>query len=486
MDQYDDFHTLRALVVDDDPPTSMSLAQSLADEGFAAESHMRAADALAAEGPPPVLAFVDVVMPDMDGLELAARLREKWPDIELVFISGAADTGRVIRALQLGASDYLVKPFTPEALRLCLSRFHERLGLRRRAALAEGRYSTLIQNVPLLIFRLREDLGLEFVNRAVEPLLGFSSTEATGTENWLVSRVRMKDRGRVRKVLSRAFSSAYPLTVQCRMIHRTGFDVHGILKTMPAAPVPGERRVLDGVFMDISERVYLENSRLMDEKLRTIGAISEEMAHEIRNPLMSIGGFARRLSAKAPDFPETEIILRESRRLENLLDRIRGYLNPVSVDVRPTDTATVLAQAVEQFAQGLRDEDIDVLALFEPNLPQALADPEVLARVFAILLKDTARALTRGGSVNIRCFKAGQTVCASFDYQLRDLRDIDPDRLYLPYEDGGFGMPNCYSMVQQMGGVMTMTRDGDNAVFTVSLPGAEAREAPEAVWLPLG
>ncbi len=486
MDSYENFHTLRTLVVDDDPTTSMALAMLLTDEGFAAESHMRGADALEAEGPPPVLAFVDVVMPDMDGLELAARLREKWPGMELVFISGAADTGRVIRALQLGASDYLVKPFTPQSMKLCLSRFHERLALRRRAALAESRYSTLIQNVPLLIFRLRQDHDLEFINRAVEPMLGFGPDEAVGAQNWLVSRVRMKDRGRVRKVLSRAFDSAYPLSVQCRLVHRTGFDVHGILKTMPAHPGPGERRVLDGVFMDISERVYMEHSRLMDEKLRTIGAISEEMAHEIRNPLMSIGGFARRLSAKAPDFPETEIILRESRRLENLLDRIRGYLSPLTVEVRPTDMAAVLAQAVERFASGLRAEDIDVQALFQPGLPQVMADTEVLGRVFSILIQDTARALTRGGGVNIRTFESGESVCASFDYQLRDLRDIDPDRLYLPYEDGGFGMPNCYSMVQRMGGVMTMTREGDNAVFTVSLARADGKAAPESIWLPLG
>lgn len=484
MDWHEHYHTLRTLVVDDDPVVCHALAGALADAGLAAEPHMRGADALEAEGAPPVLAFVDVVMPDMDGLDLAARLREKWPGIELVFVSGAADSARVIRALQLGASDYLVKPYTPEALRLCLSRFHERLALRRRAALAERRYAALIQNVPLLIFRLREDLSLEFVNRAVQPMLGFSAEEATASDNWLSSRVRMKDRGRVRKVLAQAFASHYPLTVQCRMVHRRGFDVHGILKTMPRSPEPGAS-ALDGVFMDISERIYLEHSRVMDEKLKTIGAISEEVAHEIRNPLMSIGGFARRLSAKAPDFPETEIILRESQRLEKLLERIKGYLNPMDVHSVPLALGTVLDAALERLTPGLDEAAIAVQALFEPGLPEAMADPGLLDRVFTIMLQDAARALTSGGSLNIRTFATGESVCASFDYELRNLRDIDPERLYLPYEDGGFGLPNCYSMVQQMGGVMTMTREGGSAVFTVSLPRSGARLEAEPVWLPL-
>jgi CheY-like chemotaxis protein len=484
VDWHENYHTLRTLVVDDDPVVCHALAGALTDAGLAAEPHMRGADALEAEGTAPVLAFVDVVMPDMDGLDLAARLREKWPGIELVFVSGAADSGRVIRALQLGASDYLVKPYTPEALRLCLSRFHERLALRRRAALAERRYATLIQNVPLLIFRLREDLSLEFVNNAVQPMLGFAPEEATASDSWLPSRVRMKDRGRVRRVLAQAFSSKYPLTVQCRLVHRRGFDVHGILKTMPRGPEPGAA-ILDGVFMDISERIYLEHSRVMAEKIKTIGAISEEVAHEIRNPLMSIGGFARRLSAKAPDFPETEIILRESRRLEKLLERIRGYLNPLDVRTGPLALGEVLAAALERLMPGLTEADIAVQALFEPRLPEACADPDILDQVFTILLQDAARALTSGGSLNVRTFATGDSVCASFDYELRSLRDIDPERLYLPYEDGGFGLPNCYSMVQRMGGVMTMTREGGSAVFTVSLPRRDGERDTAPVWLPL-
>lgn len=485
MDLYEKHHTLRALVVDDDPAISQALAEALTEHGFEAAYYMRAEDALEHDGPPPALGFVDVLMPGMDGLELGRLLRERWPDMELVFMSGASDSARIIRALQLGASDYLVKPFTPEALRLSLSRFHERLALKRRAVLAEERYSTLIQNVPLLIFRLREDLSIDFVNRAVQPMLGFSPEEVAGADNWLASRVRMADRGRVRKVLASAFDSAYPLTVQCRMVHRSGFDVHGILKTMPTPAGSTHTRVLDGVFMDISERIYLEHSRVQDEKLKTIGAISEEVAHEIRNPLMSIGGFARRLSAKAPDFPETDIILRESKRLEKLLQRIRGYLNPVEVEARPVDVNTVLGETLERLLPSLRECDIDLQAQFEPGLPEADADPGILGRVFTILLQDAAQALTNGGAINLRTYGTRQAVCASFDYHLKNLRDIDPERLYLPYEDGGFGLPNCYSMVQRMGGVVTMTREDDNAVFTVSLARADSRENPEAVWLPL-
>jgi signal transduction histidine kinase len=67
---------------------------------------------------------------------------------------------------------------------------------------------------------------------------------------------------------------------------------------------------------------------LQEEKLKTLGSISAQMAHEIRNPLMAIGGFARRLQAKNPDSFELEIIVQESSRLEQILKRIESYLRP--------------------------------------------------------------------------------------------------------------------------------------------------------------
>jgi len=76
------------------------------------------------------------------------------------------------------------------------------------------------------------------------------------------------------------------------------------------------------VARDITERKKVERMRVEAERLKTIGTIAAEVAHEIRNPIVSIGGFARRLQQRFPDLPEAEIILREAERLERMLERI--------------------------------------------------------------------------------------------------------------------------------------------------------------------
>jgi signal transduction histidine kinase len=101
----------------------------------------------------------------------------------------------------------------------------------------------------------------------------------------------------------------------------------------PLPPGPGQPALVEGIAVDITDRVELERFVVQEEKLKTLGAISAEVAHEIRNPLFSIAGFANRLKNRLPDSHEVDIILAEARRLEDILDRIGNYLHPV--ELRP-------------------------------------------------------------------------------------------------------------------------------------------------------
>lgn len=466
----------RILVVDDDESFGEFLAEALGDEGHETAAYAEPHKALAAAAARPYhLAFVDVHMPGMSGPELAEKLMVVRPGIQVVLMSGRGSHETLVKAIQIGAYDFLAKPFSDAELRLCLSRCRERRALRRHLDLAEQRHFTLIQNIPLLIIRLTEDLSMEFVNQACQVMLGIDPAEAIREEGWLLSRIHERDRPGVRRVLERAFTAGTPLSVQCRLRHAKGYYLHGILKSMSAPPGLEDPlgRYLDCIFVDISERVYMEGLMVQDEKLKTLGALSQEVAHEIRNPLMSIGGFARRLSAKAPDFPETEIILRESQRLERLVERIHGYLEDPAPAARcAVDLNAALGQAVEAARPLLAERGLRADTDLAPDLAEVEADPGLLGEVFTILLRDAAMALDPGGRVVIRSYLTPSGVCVVFRYLLTAIRGLDTERLYMPFEEGGFGLPKCYRLVQRMGGALSLTREEDYVAFTVSLPAA--------------
>jgi DNA-binding NtrC family response regulator len=111
----------RILIIDDDPGTLQSLSRALALEGLTAltaSSASRALERLAEEPVDAVLS--DVVMPEMDGLELLARIRERAPDLPVVLMSGQPSLETAIKATRLGALDFVEKPVGLDRLLLTL------------------------------------------------------------------------------------------------------------------------------------------------------------------------------------------------------------------------------------------------------------------------------------------------------------------------------------------------------------------------------
>jgi len=131
------------LIVDDEANIRRMVGALLATEGYevrdAADGNAGVASALAHE---PDVALLDLMMPGLDGLGALERLREAYPDLPVVMMSGRAGLADAVRATKLGAFTFLEKPLTPEGVLLALASALE-LRQTRRAARA-----------------LREDLGL--------------------------------------------------------------------------------------------------------------------------------------------------------------------------------------------------------------------------------------------------------------------------------------------------------------------------------------
>jgi two-component system KDP operon response regulator KdpE len=106
----------RVLVCDDEPQILRALRVILRDAGFEAvpaETAEEALDVVAVR--PPDAAIIDLVLPDLDGVELCARLRE-WSEMPIIVLSAVGDEDAKVRALAAGADDYITKPFGPREL----------------------------------------------------------------------------------------------------------------------------------------------------------------------------------------------------------------------------------------------------------------------------------------------------------------------------------------------------------------------------------
>jgi two-component system KDP operon response regulator KdpE len=106
----------RVLVVDDEQQILRALRVILREAGFEALPAATGEEALdIASLRHPDAGIVDLLLPDMDGVELCRRLRE-WTDIPLIVLSAVGDEDAKVRALAAGADDYVTKPFGPREL----------------------------------------------------------------------------------------------------------------------------------------------------------------------------------------------------------------------------------------------------------------------------------------------------------------------------------------------------------------------------------
>jgi DNA-binding NtrC family response regulator len=111
----------RILIVDDDQGTLASLSRAFALEGYTAITSSSAARALERLLEEPVDAILsDVVMPEMDGLEFLARVKEQAPEVPVILMSGQATVETAMKATRLGALDFVEKPIGLDRLLLTL------------------------------------------------------------------------------------------------------------------------------------------------------------------------------------------------------------------------------------------------------------------------------------------------------------------------------------------------------------------------------
>jgi two-component system NtrC family response regulator len=119
------------LVVDDELIVCRSVKKILEKDGHNIAMAQRGRDALdLVDNKPFDMLIVDLKMPEMDGIEVLTRVKEKYPDIMVIMITGYATVETAVKAMKMGAFDYIPKPFSPDELSITVEKALETSRLR--------------------------------------------------------------------------------------------------------------------------------------------------------------------------------------------------------------------------------------------------------------------------------------------------------------------------------------------------------------------
>jgi signal transduction histidine kinase len=144
---------------------------------------------------------------------------------------------------------------------------------------------------------------------------------------------------------------------------------------------------------------------LQQERLATLGEMAAHVTHEIRNPLVAIGGFARRLAqrlgSREPEGEYAKIIAREVERLERIVQDVRGLSREVRLHLEEIDLHALLQDCLVLFAEKIALQKVSLRLDLEEPWPILRLDPMQVKQTIVNLVANALEAMPSGGTLTL-------------------------------------------------------------------------------------
>ena len=189
--------------------------------------------------------------------------------------------------------------------------------------------------------------------------------EAVRDKNFWREKICGEDLEDHKDIFRVCFQDGEECRVERGVRHKDGRLLTFIDHAMPARDEEGRIRWIEGIMMDISQLKKLQERALRTEEIRILGEISARVAHEIRNPLVTAGGFSRRLRDSLPEKDPhrrlAQVIVGEVARMESFLKILLSSIRPFELSVTEVDLNDLLRSGVKKLDDQLKSKDIRVV-----------------------------------------------------------------------------------------------------------------------------
>ncbi len=228
----------------------------------------------------------------------------------------------------------------------------------------------------------------------------------------------------------------------------------------------------------------MQGMSLQRERLAALGEMSSKVAHEIRNPLASIGGFARLLrktSTSNENIHFLDIILSETTRLEGILEEVLGYVKPSVTDMTPCNLNILLNECRELAEQQrhstyLRHPDITINMNLDRNLPTVTCNEHRLKQAFLNLIQNGMESMSGSGELTISSKQSENHAIVSISDSGSGISQSNLRNLFKPFfttksRGVGLGLSVTRQIIDSHNGKIEVDSTlGKGTTFTITIP----------------
>lgn len=230
----------------------------------------------------------------------------------------------------------------------------------------------------------------------------------------------------------------------------------------------------------LNERLEEIHSLLLrSEKLSTLGEMAAIVSHELRSPLVSIGGYARLIlegkDKKAQD-EYVKIIIKEVMRLEKIVRDILDFVKPIELFLKMVNINKLIEDVLLFFQTGMLKENIYVIQHLDHQLPLVPLDPERFKQVLINIFENALDAMIQGGELTIRTYQQDKFVKIEITDTGIGIPDEHLERIIKPFfttkpHGIGLGLSISNKIIQGHSGSLDInSTEEQGSTFIISLP----------------
>lgn len=245
------------------------------------------------------------------------------------------------------------------------------------------------------------------------------------------------------------------------------------------------------VLRDLREVKRLQKELRRREKLAAVGNLAAGVAHEIRNPLSSIKGYASYFGGKfaegSEDRKSAEIMVREVDRLNRTISELLEFARPSDLKRRPTNVAEMLEHTLRFVRQDAEQRGVRVTLDVGENVGEVMLDVDRLSQALLNLYLNAVQSMEGSGELRVSCAVAdaptrGEQLVLEIQDRGSGIPVDDLSKIFDPYfttkgKGTGLGLAIVHKIIEAHGGGIEMSSiEGEGTTARITIPALRAGE----------
>ena len=354
----------------------------------------------------------------------------------------------------------------------------ENARLFEQVKLTEQELENIFESMSDMVYFVGEDYVVKNINKAVSKRLGRPSEEIVGKKCYEVFHGTKEPWAACPHQKTVVERKAFVQEVEDPYMGGTF-----ITSSSPIFDMAGEFMGTVNVVSDITELKTLRERVIKTDRMAALGEVAARVAHEIRNPLSSLGGFAKRLEKKLEgNLKEyADIIAKEVERLEAILNDILSFVKETRIIKETVDSNRLMEDVISFVGSEIEDKNIILNKEFGEPV-DIYVDPNRIKDALLNILKNGIQAIGSSGTITVRTYEK-HDVCV---FEIKDtglgISNEDLPFIFDPFYTTkkfgtGLGLTIAHGIIEEHGGSITVeSKTGVGSLFRVMIPSKKKSE----------